>query len=280
LFLECEHRTGCDYFGMLLGARSRLAEMGLSGRTARCAATAGEALDSCVRHFSLHDRAAIVSVTQYDQVARFVYGVDEPGMRDTRQFQMGAMAIAFNVITDLCGPDWRPTMVRFACRAPSKLRPFYQFFQAPLHFDADESAITFKRAWLDQPMPAIDDAFRQSVAAEELAARERAFEDLPALVRGIVRKQLSSGRCSMDGVADVLSIHRRTLDRRLARHGTSYRSLRTSVKFSIAQQLLRETALPMQQIGEFLGFSSAANFATAFQHWSGKTPTLFRAAQG
>lgn len=276
LFLECERRTGCDYFGMLVGARSRLAEMGLSGRIARCAATAGEALDSWVRHFNLHDSAAIVSLTQSGQFARFVYGVHEPGMHDTRHFQMGAMAIAFNIITDLCGPDWRPTVVRFACGAPSKLRPFYQFFQAPLHFDADESAIIFKRAWLDQPMPAIDDAFRQSVAAEELAARERACEDLPTLTRSIIRKQLSSGRGTIDSVADVLSMHRRTLDRRLAQHGTSYLALRTSVKFSIAQQLLRETALPVQQIGEFLGFSSAANFATAFRQWAGMTPRQFR----
>jgi AraC-like DNA-binding protein len=276
LFLECEHRTGCDYFGMLLGARSRLAEMGLSGRIARCAATAGEALDSFARHLNLHDSAAIVSLTQSGDFARFVYGIHEPGIHDTRHFQMGAMAIVFNIITDLCGPDWRPTVVHLAGRAPSKLRPIYQFFQAPLHFDADESAIVFKRAWLDRPVPAIDDAFRQSVAAENLALRAGAFEDLPTLARGIIRKQLSSGQCSIESVADALSIHRRTLDRRLAQHGTSYLALRTAVKTTIAQQLLRETNLPVQQIAEFLGFSSAANFATSFRRVTGRTPMQFR----
>ena len=43
-----------------------------------------------------------------------------------------------------------------------------------------------------------------------------------------------------------------------------------------AQRLLLETSLTVHQIAESLGFSSAANFSTAFRAHSGLTPVEFR----
>src|SRR5215207_9014109 len=39
LFLACEERSGCDYIGLLIGQRGRLADMGLAGRAALCEPT-------------------------------------------------------------------------------------------------------------------------------------------------------------------------------------------------------------------------------------------------
>ncbi len=36
LLLACEQRSGCDYIGLLIGQRTRLADMGLAGRAALC----------------------------------------------------------------------------------------------------------------------------------------------------------------------------------------------------------------------------------------------------
>ncbi|NBZ87883.1 AraC family transcriptional regulator [Stagnihabitans tardus] len=43
-----------------------------------------------------------------------------------------------------------------------------------------------------------------------------------------------------------------------------------------ARRLLAETKLPVNQIGESLGFHSAAYFTRAFQHLTGASPTAFR----
>ncbi|MBC2835297.1 helix-turn-helix domain-containing protein [Paragemmobacter straminiformis] len=45
-----------------------------------------------------------------------------------------------------------------------------------------------------------------------------------------------------------------------------------------ARKLLSETKLPVGQIGESLGFTSAAYFTRAFQHLTGKSPSAFRRA--
>ena len=43
-----------------------------------------------------------------------------------------------------------------------------------------------------------------------------------------------------------------------------------------ARRLLSETRMPVGQIGESLGFASAAYFTRAFQHITGKSPSAFR----
>jgi AraC-like DNA-binding protein len=107
-------------------------------------------------------------------------------------------------------------------------------------------------------------------------ARATRLVALPELLRATLRKQILIGDCSMERVAAQLGVHRRTLDRRLQRQGVSYGDLLKAVKHDIAQRMLRDTELGMQQIAETLHFSSAANFATAFRGWSGMTPTEYR----
>jgi AraC-like DNA-binding protein len=277
LLLECERRTACEHFGLLLCDQSRLPELGLPGRIARCATTVGEGLTDLVRHYNLRRGGGIINLIDGGRFAQFVYVMAMPGMRDTRHYQMGAVAIAFNALEDLCGPDWQATEVRFAFRSPANVRPFQRFFRAPVRFDADESVIIFERQWLDRKLPPVGESFRREVAAEARRRRERAFDDFSGLVRDIIRKQLSIGPSSIEGVAAMLAVHRRTIDRRLARMGESYGALQRSVKYEMARQLLRETDLSVQKIADSLHFSSAANFATAFRQWSSNTPSQFRA---
>jgi AraC-like DNA-binding protein len=262
----------------LLCKSSRLDDLGLPGRLARCAPTVGQGLVALARAYNLRRGGGLVEVIEDGGFARLVFAIAMPGTHDTRHYQMGAIAIAFNVLEDLCGTDWQASEVRFAFRSPANLRPFKRFFLAPLHFDASESAIVFESGWLARTLPPVDDSFRQAVATEIRRNRELAFEDFPALVRDLIRRQVSSGPCSIETVSGMLSMHRRSLERRLKGCGASYSALQKSVKHEIAVQLLRETALSVQQIADFLRYSSAANFATAFRRWTDRTPKEFRAA--
>jgi AraC-like DNA-binding protein len=276
LLLECERRTNCDHVALLIAQRTHLIDLGLVGRAAACAATAGQGLEAFAELHSLQSTASAVSLIESGVQARFVYWVSEQRMTDTRPFQLGAMAVAHNVIQELCGRAWRPTLVTIAARPPSNPRACLQFFGAPVAFDSDESAIVFERHWLRQPLPPADPAFYQQVMDELRARRATILANFPDVVRRIVHKQLLIGDGSMERVAAVLGMHRRTLDRRLQQHGLRYQELLESVKDTVARQLLRDTRLPMQRIAELLGFSSAANFATAFRRWTGMTPSEFR----
>lgn len=280
LLLACERLSGCDHFVLLIAQRTRLADLGLPGQAALCSDTAGEALRTLAGDFTLHNTAAILSMSTSGDFARLAYAIVARDMPSTRPLQLGAMTIVLGILRELCGPGFQPTVVTFASRSPADLRPLHRFFRAPLRFDSEESAVVFERHWLDRPLPAVDEEFLQRVQSEMRAQRELLMADFPAAVRRVVRKKLLAGHCSMDQVAGLLGMHRRTLDRHLQRHGTGYGDLVGAVKSEVARQLLRDTGMPIRQVAESLQFSSAANFATAFRRWTGVTPSEFRRRAG
>jgi AraC-like DNA-binding protein len=122
----------------------------------------------------------------------------------------------------------------------------------------------------------VDPAERQRVREAVREQRAQIRADLPATVRRMLRKQLLLGRGSMDEVAVLLGMSRRTLDRWLQRDGAQFRTILESVKADVARQLLTDTDASVQQVADALHYSSAANFATAFRGWFGTTPTAFR----
>ena len=65
------------------------------------------------------------------------------------------------------------------------------------------------------------------------------------------------------------------LQKFLIRHGFLVTIARDALQ---ARRLLAETRMPVGQIGESLGFASAAYFTRAFQHITGKSPSAFRRA--
>ncbi len=276
LFLAMERLSGCDSAGFQVGRRCGLASTGLAGRAASCEETTGDGLRVLIEQCNLHDASTVLQLQAEADVARFTLTVCEHGMRDMRHLQLKGMAIACNILRELFGPDWRPAAVTFANHSPSSTRELEQFFQGPLEFEGEESHIAFDRRWLERPLPAVAPSLRLEVAAALQRQLASTMRDLPVTLRRVLRKRLRLGSLAMDDVAAQLYIHRRTLDRRLQRHGTTYGTLLEDLREEIARQLLCDTRLPIRSIAESVSFSSAANFATAFRRRVGMTPTEFR----
>ena len=276
LLSECELRSNCEHIALLIAQHTRLADLGLAGQIALCAENAGEGLRRLIDYFNLHSNASTVSLIMSGDFARLVYAISGHGITSTRQLQLGALVVEYNILRELFGSGWRPTMITVATRPPADPCPVQRFFHAPLRFDSDESAVVFERRWLDQRLPAVDPLVRQRIESEARARRAAIVGDLPATVRRILRKQLIIGDSSMDRVSAMLGIHRRTLDRHLQKHGLQYGELLEAVTADVARQLLRDTELQVQQVAEALRFSSAANLATAFRRWTGMTPSEYR----
>jgi AraC-like DNA-binding protein len=266
----------CDHIGLLVGQRAQLADMGLLGQATLCRDTVGEGLQSFVELFTLQNSAATTSLIPAGDFTQFVYAIAEPSMLDTGHIQLGAITMAFNILQELCGPAWLPALVTVASRAPSNLRPCQKFFRAPLRFDSSETALVFESHWLDRPLPPVDPRKRRQIMGLVRARQSALLADFPATLRRILRKQLIIGDCSMDSVAALVGMHRRTLDRRLRRHGELYGAMLESAKCDVACQLLRDTNMPVQQVAAALRYASAGNFATAFRRWNGVTPSAYR----
>ena len=84
------------------------------------------------------------------------------------------------------------------------------------------------------------------------------------------------GRCSGDDVARVLSMHRRTLNRRLQALGLTFQDMLDTVRLDLARQLLSESNIALDEVAAVLGYSGISPFMRTFRRWTGTTPNRWR----
>ena len=96
-------------------------------------------------------------------------------------------------------------------------------------------------------------------------------------IRRMLCPWLTSHRCSVDAMADLLAMDHRTFERRLKSRGTSSRALAHEIRFEVACRLLKDTEMSLSQIAAALGYSQTSAFTRAFRGWSGQAPSVWRA---
>ena len=96
---------------------------------------------------------------------------------------------------------------------------------------------------------------------------------------------VTAGRCkpvirTPATVASALTVSERTLSRRLADEGTSFRTILDDVRCEFACALLQDRSLSVGDVAFFLQYSEPAAFHRAFRRWTGQAPGDFRIATG
>jgi AraC-like DNA-binding protein len=81
---------------------------------------------------------------------------------------------------------------------------------------------------------------------------------------------------SVTALAERLSFDERTLRRRLAAEGTSYRALRQEVAMTLALELLRGAGLTVAEVAARVGYADPTGFTHAFTRWHGRPPSAAR----
>ena len=259
---------------------SGAATLGIAGFLVQHSPTVGAALRNLTLHLHLHDRGAVPMFSVADGSAQLGYAIYEPGVEAVEQINDLSIAIACNLLRGLCGAEWVPTEVRLARREPADTRPYRTHFKAPVVFDAQENLLLFPSRWLERPVPGADPQLLKIPAATRRGTRQRGPAHARAAPAPDDPGALSYRDCSAHRIAAMLSIHRRTLNRRLKDDGTSFRAIVESVRHEVACQLLANTRLPLNEIATALDYADPSVFTRAFRRWSGQSPSEWRESRG
>ena len=279
LLAHCVEKTGCRHLGLLIGQQGGLHSLGLVGLLVKYSPDVGTALRSLVRYSHLHVRGATTTLTSDSHSAMLGYEIHQPRVEASDQIGDGAIALLFNVMRTLCGPDWKPAEIRLAHRKPENIDPFRRYFRAPLIFDAGQYAVVFAADWMNRSLPGADAELHRLLQRQIDALEVRHGGDFPEQLRSVLRSALVTGHASADQVAALLSMHARTLNRRLNAFGIGFRELVDEGRFEIARQMLEDSAMRVSQIAAMLDYADASAFTRAFRRWSGTTPARWRAKQ-
>jgi AraC-like DNA-binding protein len=164
------------------------------------------------------------------------------------------------------------------CRPePLCMADFYALFRAPIQFGADRDVMTFRRDDVERHLPTANHILARSneqIVADYLARLDN--DSFPDRVRARLVEVLPSGEVEAELLARGLNLSLRTLQRRLAKAGTSYSELLDEARRELALRYIGEHRLSIKETTYVLGFSEPANFTRAFRRWTGFSPTQYR----
>jgi AraC-like DNA-binding protein len=278
LLQACVTATGCEHFGLLVGQRSATACLGLVGRLMRTAPTLKDAiLDLCTNQ-RRYVRGAVAYLVIQNDIAFWGYAVHYQRLQAIEQIGDGAMAIAFNMMRELVGAA--PDEILTSRRVPIDAAPYHRFFGSALRFNAEQYAMAFPKDLLSRPVSSADHELRRIL---EKSVADYWAVTQPSITQSIARMlhaRVVFPDATLEAVASELSMHPRTLNRRLQAEGTNFRDLVNAARFSVSRQLLAGTKMDVTDIALALGYADTSNFTHAFQRWSGITPSEWRRQPG
>ncbi len=269
-------RTGLHDIGLRAGMRADLTSLGVLGYFVANADTVGHGLQALREYLHVHDQGAAPSLFEEDGIAMLGYELLDPGIDGAEQMSFGALAIAANILRALCGPRFKLRAVTFSFRSPADASLFRKFFNAPVRFNAERSALAFDAQWLYRPIEGADAYIRGLLDAklkDAVAERREGFDER---AQRVVRTLLASGRCGEDDAARAFGMSRRSLARRLGNSGSSFRSVVDAARFDAARVILESSEVTIVEVAARVGYSDASAFARAFRRWSGTSPALWR----
>jgi len=273
LFDAATDMSGQHDLGLRLGSMVRLDDLGIIGDLARNAATLDEALRFMVAYQHLNSEGDLVFVARHDPIVEVGYAIYYPGVKGVDQMCDYALAALFTVLRELAGSQWLPSEVFLPHASPPQALQYENLFGGAPHFNAEFCSLRFPAYWLNHPVEGADPAQRRRALD---GVQQAADADLLQQVCRALRQLMLSNRSSGDDVADMLSMNRRTLNRRLRERGTTFQHVLDSVRCEVARQLLVHSQLPLEDVAASLGYAGASPFMRSFRRWTGSSPGDFR----
>ena len=272
-------RDVCDIpgFGLIVGCRISIADLGIMGYAMLSSATFRRALDVASRFQRIND--PLLHVTYREEGEDAVISIETLLLLgDAYRFDVEETLAIFQQIFEFYFGEGRYlTELKVTWPKTRSSELYKKIFKCPVHYDQEVNEFRFSRELLDKPLSLAND---QAARICEL----QCAEVLRQLSRGnsvadTVRRILinAPGRFpDLNEVAHKLHTSPRNLRRKLAEVNTSFREIADEVKMNLATEYLRDTKLPVEQISWLVGYSDASNFHRAFKKYTNMTPTQFR----
>ena len=271
--------------GLLVGRALQPASHGPVGFLALSSPSARAALEA-LRDF-LPTRIPFVGValTEDDRelcsAQRLFLHVDEPRRRQMHESYAMVVQLLLEAVV---GDAIDGLRFEFAHGEPQDFAPYREFLHGPCAFNCPQTAVYLPLTQA-QRGNARGDTSAYALAREtcerllsEVSAQAVQTSSTSARVRRLLLT-LPAGSLNEEQAARYLFVSRRTLCRRLASEGNSFRGIRERVWADLALQHLADPRLSVDSIATMLGYADSAAFRKACRRWFGMPPSALRQAK-
>ena len=152
-----------------------------------------------------------------------------------------------------------------------------ELFACPITYEARLDVMILDPSLVDMPLPQAN----ADLHAVLCARLDKALAEMNAPMTAqtetfhCVQSMLSKGAPSLTRVAAALGMSERTLRRRLAQEGASFRGVLEKARRDACEVYIRERKKSIAEIAQALGYSEQSAFTRAFKTWYGKPPSVY-----
>ena len=227
----------------------------------------GVATDVC--SFSFHERGRHVDliVTPNPEVRAALEQIEVAVFVPSRYQRIAPVSN-----TPLVTEAWFRHAPRFATSR------YEAYFGCPVHFGAAQNGLRLSRDVLDTALPG-GSAQRQayfSSIADRYECEALAVGSCVEKVQLLFMQRMAFGEPSVEKIASLLAMSRRTLQRRLLEEGSNWRDATDAARLRVARRELGNPVRQLHEIALLTGYADTRAFLRAFRRWTGMTPSQYR----
>ena len=281
---EAARAANDPFLGVHVAASVKRGTYGLVEFLCRSAGTLGDALERLVRFIALLND--VVEVRLRRNGGEVVLEQEIPGSplcvgRHGNEFFVASLVLQARA---LCGIPVVPVRAWLAHPRPRDVSTLASALGLPrsaIAFGAGKNGLAISPAVLALPILSADETLHSFLhvqaerTAAELAPAPRSFL---ARVATHVRDNLDGSAPALDETARAMRLSPRTLQRRLADHGTGYQQVLDGVREELARAYVDDERIPIGEMAYRLGYADESAFLRAFRRWTGTSPSRLRAA--
>ena len=169
--------------------------------------------------------------------------------------------------------------MRFRHKAPEDINVYHVVFGDDVIFEAERDEIVFDEdlmsARMPTPNPEMFNLLKEKLARKFIDLNQPPSTSLEST--RLIQTLLPEEDFSINLICDRLGMSERTLRRRLAEEGTSFRDILSNARQELCEIYFRQERSSLAQIAHDLGFQDQSAFSRAFKQWHGMTPRQYRA---
>ncbi|MCH7352252.1 AraC family transcriptional regulator [Acinetobacter sp. NIPH 1958] len=267
--------------GVYLGLQMTVSCHGSVGLAVMVSQNLGEALNVMEQFIGLRCPALKPRLETNNGIASL--SLDQPMLN----FKMGIVGMTFLMVgfaqmsKAITGKNDLKIKAELNYFEPSFLPQVQELLPCEINFNKENNRLIFSEEYLELPL-IMADPLAARLAREQckydlnkLAAKRGEKNPLTALVRELLFDEVE-GFFKMKDVADNLHLTERTLQRQLAKEGTTFQMLMDEVRERFSKKLLNNHEYSISYISEKLGYSDVTHFTRAFKRWTKLTPKQYR----
>lgn len=263
--------TKNNLLGLHIGESSTASVLGMVGNLMQSSPDLLSAFEKMTQFVSVATDMILFGVKRNGHEVILTY---KPATLWTKTYPGGArhaieqsMSGTLHVFCLLAGKKIKPLRTTFKHKRAGDLAEYLRVFGDNIQFNTAGNHLIFKKEDLLAPVVSQDKTLFAIFEKMLKEKKSNKHQTLTAQIRQLARTDFQGQIPSLEVIASRMNMTPRTLQRRLADEGVTFRSLVATIQKDLASELLKLKGR-VSQVSDLLGYSDPRAFRRAYKKWN------------